>query len=663
MTRLASVSRPALRWLLISQLLILAPLALQLPIWLMALAVAVMFWRFQLSRSRWGYPLRWVKVLMALAVTAALVATFRNFAMDAMVSLLVAGFVLKLLELRSRSDVCLLSFLSYFVVGTQLLYTSGLIGSFYALLCMMATTATLMVNTMTEGTVSNLKPVRKVGLLLIQAVPVMLILFFVVPRIGSLWTVPLNSSAGTTGVSSSMSPGDFSSLMESDKVAFRATFNGDVPPARDLYWRALVLDHFDGRTWEQSSHQDLKARGLVRWDDWRSELSAAGSRYDYDVMLEPTDENWLYTLAAPVSFSGGIWVSRGMTLYQRNAVSQRKQYSVASYSQYQLQPQGMSDVMRRLSLQLPAQFNPKTRAMAQQWAAEASDVDALVQRFLTFIASRFHYTLRPPMLGEHSVDEFLIETQTGFCEHFASSFVFFMRAAGVPARVVAGYQGGKVNPLEGYLTVRQLDAHAWAEVWIEGKGWLRVDPTFAVAPERIDRGVEYSLGTEDTELLGDAWSRRFFMLANLQDRLDVLNYRWHRWVMNYDSAAQQALLRRLFGNSPPWRITLAVMGAIAVVVLLIMLPSLLRLFGQRSPWLHRQYRALCRALERQGYSRKPGEGARDFAARVTQRDKALGAMVMEATELFEAGEYRGEVISPFKFRWLVYQVKAKRYAR
>lgn len=653
------VSIQTLAWLLAAQLLILLPLAVELPLWLMGLALLVMIWRLQLGRGRWSYPGPWLKVFLAFMVMGALALTFQSFAMNAMVSLLVAGFVLKLVELKTRTDVSMLCYLSYFVIGTQLLYTSGFFGSLYALLCVLGVTVALMRNHMASGSVKQLRPFKTILLMFLQAIPLMLILFFVVPRVGSLWTVPLNSATGKTGVSSSMSPGDIASLMKSDEVALRATFTGDIPPARELYWRGLVLDYFDGRTWSQSSFHDVKGRRYVRWQNSDKELQVNGESYAYEVMLEPTDENWLYALAAPVTFSDGIWLSRGMTLFQRGVVSQRKQYSVRSYPEYTSQAQGMSDLARRLSLQLPRGVNPKTRALAQQWRAEEATAEALIQRFLSYIRDYFHYTLQPPVLGEHSVDEFLLETQMGFCEHFAGSFVFFMRAAGIPARVVVGYQGGRVNPLENYLTVRQLDAHAWAEVWLAGKGWVRVDPTFAVAPERIDRGVEYSLDSEDSALLGDAWSRRFHLLSNLQLRLDAFNYRWHRWVMNYDRATQKALMARLFGQSPPWRIVLLVIVAVALILLLVILPSWIRRQGGRRLKIERLYDKFCRQLEAQGYARQPGEGARDYAQRVSQAAPELSELLTEATVLFERSAYQGLPVSYARFRALIYLLKMK----
>src|SRR5690606_24509363 len=227
---------------------------------------------------------------------------------------------------------------------------------------------------------------------------------------------------------------------------------------------------------------------------WLDQVEVQGEVINYQVMLEPTQKEWLYALASinqAQSGSSRLHISPAFTLYQRRPVTQRVQYEVSSTLDYSLQRRFLPEDERRIALALPINFNPETRRIAARWREQAGDEQALIDRLLQHFREQFRYTLQPPLLGEHSVDEFLWQTKAGFCEHFSGSFVFFLRAAGIPARVVAGYQGGKINPVENYLTVRQYDAHAWAEAWLENRGWVRIDPTAAVAPERIEQGVEY----------------------------------------------------------------------------------------------------------------------------------------------------------------------------
>ncbi|UTF60975.1 DUF3488 and transglutaminase-like domain-containing protein [Gilvimarinus sp. DA14] len=646
------IAGQTLKYLLLTQALVLAPLVLQIPYWLSALALVIMVWRWLLHQGRGFYPGKISRALLAIAVSALLFASFNGrFGMETMVSLLVAGFVLKLTEARSRSHVYLLCFLAYFVIGTQLLFYNQLLGMLYSLSCFAAVTATLLVNQAARGEQGGFKPWRRLTGMLLQAVPIMLVLFLAVPRIGSLWTVPLNNGSGITGLSDSMSPGDMANLMQSDEVAFRASFAGAIPAPQQRYWRALVLDHFDGRRWSQGRLQDVKAgRGSI-WQDAAQELEPLGERVEYQVMLEPSSHNWLYSLALAQPSASDIHLSRGFTLFQRRPVSQRKQYSLVSALDFRAQADGLSDWERRSALQLPDTGNLQTRQLARQWSAQAASPQDLVDRFLRYVQSRFHYTLQPPLLGEDSVDEFLLQSQTGFCEHFAGSFVFFMRAAGVPARVVTGYQGGKVNPHEGYLTVRQLDAHAWAEVWLAGRGWMRVDPTAAVAPERIDRGVEFSLDDTDSQLLGNALGRRFALLANWQLHWDAFNYRWHRWVMGYDAQAQQQFLSALLGGNAAWRSTLAIIAAVAVIILLLAIA----LFWQRRAPVAtevRIYQRLCRTLAGLGLPRGAGEGPHSFARRVAQAHPDLAEDFDHLSQLFERIRFADDQSAAAEFRHL-----------
>nr|WP_256504526.1 DUF3488 and transglutaminase-like domain-containing protein [Gilvimarinus xylanilyticus] len=626
--------------MLIAQLMVLAPLALHIPLWLSVTALLVIAWRWWLERGRGRFPGPWWRSALAIAVTAMLyVSVGGSFAMETMVSLLVAGFVLKLTELRREGDVYLLCFLAYFVAATQLLFFTQFLGSVYSLLCFCAITGTLLVNQMAGArSPASPSPWRTLAGLLFQALPIMLVLFLALPRLGSLWTVPLNSTAGTTGVSDSMSPGDIADLMQSDELAFRVTFAADIPPAHERYWRALVLDEFDGRRWSQSDFHDVGNGRASVWRRSDQALTELARPMSYEIMLEPTGENWLYALAVPQTDASGVDLSRGYTLFQRKPISQRKQYSVISQLFYRAQGSGLDEREKRAALQLPDTGNLQTRERARQWAEQEPGSQALINRFLRLVQSRFRYTLQPPLLGDDSVDEFLWQTRAGFCEHFASSFVFFMRAAGVPARVVVGYQGGQVNPHEGYLTVRQLDAHAWAEVWMEGVGWQRVDPTAAVAPERIDRGVEYSLDDSDAQLLANAMGRRFAAWGNLQLQWDAFNYRWHRWVMGYDNQAQQDFLRRLLGASSPWRVTLALIVAIGTVAALIVGWLFWRTREPVAPSV-KIYRRLCRKLDAAGVTRWHGETPSDFAARVGQLRPEWAEDMNSVTHLFLRSYY------------------------
>ncbi|WP_041523484.1 transglutaminase TgpA family protein [Gilvimarinus agarilyticus] len=634
------LSRQGLIWMLLAQAIVLLPLVFEVPVWLTLLAIATGVWRWKIATAGWRFPGKLARLILVLLVCAGLLFSFSgSFGMQSMLSLLIAGFVLKLIELKRPGDFYLLCYLAYFVTGAQLLFAASLPSSVYGLVSLLAVTGVLLVNNGSVARLGVVKQCQRLGVFALQALPIMLVLFFVVPRIGSLWTIPLNKSAGQTGVSDSMAPGDFSNLMRSGELAFRVSFDGPIPAPQQLYWRALVFDDFDGRTWRQSHAQDVqRGRASAQWRNWQNAVELSGEPISYQVLLEPTAKQWLYALPTFSELPESVRVSPGLTLYETERVNQRKQYRVSSVLDYRLQPQGLDQPQTMQALALPEGYNPQTRRRAQQWRTEATDERQLMQRVLGYFNQRFRYTLQPSTLGEHTVDDFLWQSQAGFCEHFAGSFVFFMRAAGIPARVVVGYQGGQINSNDGYLVVRQYDAHAWAEVWLAGEGWVRVDPTAAVAPERIEQGVEYSLSDDDNQLLGNVFSRRFQMLGDLQLRWDALNYRWQLWVMGYDNAAQQALLQKWFGRVSPWMLALVVTAVVALVSLVVLLP-LLRSSGRRLAPAERAYARVEKAMTRCGQPRYVGEPPRQYAARISRERPDLADDLNAITALFERASY------------------------
>src|SRR5207247_709262 len=309
---------------------------------------------------------------------------------------------------------------------------------------------------------------------------VMLLLFFLFPRVqGPLWGMPQDAYSGVTGLSETMSPGSISSLSLSDAIAFRVKFETGPPSRAQLYWRGPVLSDFDGLAWRVGLPQ------LRR----NMSIEATGSPVDYEVTLEPHNRNWMFALEMPARLPPSARLTSEYLVISLTPIRSRIRYEMRSFPKFQA-ASGANPEDLALALRLPRGVNPRSLALAREWRESLADNSAIVRRAIEFFrGSRFEYTLQPPALGQNSVDEFLFDTKQGFCEHFASSFVFLMRAAGVPARVVTGYQGGDTNPVDGYMVVRQADAHAWAEVWLAENGWTRVDPTAAAVPVRIELGI------------------------------------------------------------------------------------------------------------------------------------------------------------------------------
>lgn len=531
----------------------------RLPIWLVLLAVVVFIWRIQIFRSQWAFPSRLIRTCLVLCSIAAVIAYYREwYALEPMVTLLVIAFLLKLLEVERRRDGVILTFVGFFVTASAFLFDQGIITTILGIVVLWLLTACLLVLHGSQSHYLSRRTTRTISILLIQAVPLMLLMLFVFPRVGALWSVPLKSSSAVTGVSDTMAPGDFSQLTRSRALAFRVSFeNNQAPPPAQRYWRGLVLTQFDGRSWSRQDFTGAKSRlGQSALAPQPSAIKIQGQAQSlrYDIVLETTNTRWLYGIPYAQVLNNlsenkiDSDVSRSPTneLLLNKPVTQRIQYAVNSI----LQPaqQESSENLRQARL-LPRGFNPRTIEMARQWYSQAASSEDYIERVLRFYNQNFTYTLSPPKLGLNTADEFLFSSQRGFCEHFSSSFVILMRAVGIPARVVTGYQGGEWNADDQYLLVRQYDAHAWAEVWLpERGGWTRVDPTAAVAPNRIEQGLLDTLAEEEQSLMDARVLPSFAWINQLALKWDSLNYDWQRWALSYDQEKQSEWLKKILGE-------------------------------------------------------------------------------------------------------------------
>ncbi|MEK7361654.1 MAG: DUF3488 and transglutaminase-like domain-containing protein, partial [Pseudomonadota bacterium] len=474
-------------WLLAGLVLVAAPHAQRLPWWLNLIALLLLAWRVYLDLGERALPNKWLLTVFVAGGLFGVYFTYRTiFGRDSGVALLVLFLSLKLLELRHPRDAIVLVLLAYFLALTNFFYSQTLPTAGLMLVSVLFNTASLVhFAAPARALRANLKTA---GVLLAQAGPVMLILFFLFPRVqGPLWGLPQDAYSGVTGLSDSMSPGLISRLSQSDAIAFRVKFQKDAPPRPQLYWRGPVFWAFDGRTWRPG---DYRPFGQLKFE-------ASGTPYDYEITLEPHNHNWLFALELAAKMPPNANVTTDYMLISRTPVRSRVRYDMSSYTNFTTLGTDDADELRP-GLQLPRGFNPRARRLAQEWAESLNSDAAIAQRALRFFREQgFVYTLEPPLLGRDSVDEFLFGSRSGFCEHYASSFVFLMRAAGVPARVVTGYQGGDINPVDGYMVVRQSDAHAWAELWFKGRGWVRFDPTAAASPVRVESGVAAAVPATD----------------------------------------------------------------------------------------------------------------------------------------------------------------------
>lgn len=615
---------PLLLWLAAGLCLVVAPHTLRLPAWVNGSVAAVLVWRIYLGWRQAELPHRVLLLLLALGQLVAVYFTYRTiFGRDAGVTLLVLLLALKLMETRGHRDVFVTIFLAYFVVLTNFFYSQTIPTGVYTVVTVLVITAALVgFNARARPMLDNL---GTAGALLIQAAPVMLLLFFLFPRVqGPLWGMPQDAFGGTTGLSDTMAPGSISSLSQSDAIAFRAKFPGPRPPNSQLYWRGPVLVQFDGRTWRAA---DPRLRHEMP-------LLAEGDALVYEITLEPHNRHWLYALDMPAVMPTGARMTSEYQLISLVPVRARMRYEMRSYPQYRATAGGEREDLRE-ALALPAGFNPRAQRLAREWRSASADDAGVVGRALQYFRSGgFVYTLEPAPLGRDTVDEFLFDAKEGFCEHYASSFVFLMRAAGVPARVVTGYQGGGLNPVDDYMVVRESDAHAWAEVWLGARGWARVDPTAAAAPIRVERGIAEAV--PQVGALPLMIRQNLGWLRSVRNGWEALANQWNQRVLGYNPDRQREMLSWLGMQRPSWQnMAMLLFWSVAAVVLATGLWLVFRM--RRESGAQRAWLRFCAKLRRAGLERGASEGplhyARRAAGRLPERADSIRAIADLYVEL------------------------------
>lgn len=642
----AWIPRQCLGWLLAAQIALIAPHVVRLPIWIAGAWLLCALWRVQVHRGRWSRPGRIVKTGVVVASLVGIRWSYGSFiGLEPTVALLIACFTLKLIEAATRREAYLLLFLGYFVALTEFLFEQGLGTVLYMLVPISLLSAALIALHQQDPLRFSWLPLRSAAMMSTQALPLMLLLFLVFPRIGPLWKVPLPSDQARTGMTDTMGPGDIAQLSQSDALAFRAVFTGRAPAQRDLYWRGLVLDRFDGRAWRANDFNDMPFQQI-----YSAQPKLTGSSIEYEIFLEPTYQRWLFALQVPEVVTQNAYLTMDYRLLAKDIVADKFVYRARAYPQTPFEVQ-IDPRLKKHELNLSGSHinssensNPRTRQWAEQLRARFADDRELIDFVLSnYRTQQFFYTLKPPLLGDNSIDEFLFDTRRGFCEHYASSFVFLLRAAEIPARVVVGYQGGEINPLTGTVLVHQFDAHAWAEAWLEGEGWVRFDPTAAVAPQRIENGLERAVAAGEfleQQPLSASRYRSVSWLNDLRHRIDAVNYTWTRWVVNYRDDTQLTVLTALLGKINPLRMTMLLVGGGALVICVVVLMLFGRqLFGARVPAEQRYYAQFCARLARVGYPRSPAMAAGDYG-RWVLRENPQWKIVQEITVCFETLCYR-----------------------
>ena len=617
-------SRDALFLLLVIGWVML-PQAGNLPLWCSLLAASMLAWRGWLAVSGRPLPGKWWLAGLLVVTLAATFATHRTLlGRDAGVTLIIVLLALKTLELRARRDAFVIFFLGFFTMLTNFFFSQSLLTAGAMLVALLGLLTALVNAHMPVGRPPLAQAARTAATMALLGAPIMAVLFVLFPRFAPLWGIPSDAMSGRSGLSASMQVGNIASLALDDTIAMRVRFEGRPPPQSDLYFRGPVLSAFDGREW-----RPLQPRLGSRFSPTvagGAQLEVLGAPVRYEVTVEPNNRPWILVLDAaakrpelPTGFDTVMtselqWISN-------RPITDLLRYRAESHPAFTHGPRtGIAAVLPQYT-ELPDGFNPRTLALAAEMRSDrtlaAGGAPALVQAAMNRLRTgNYQYTLEPGVYGQHTADEFWFDRKEGFCEHIASAFVVLMRAMNIPARIVTGYQGGERNAVDDFWVVRQSDAHAWTEVWLAGRGWVRVDPTSAVAPGRtgtfqrlqVPRGVlATALGT-----VSPAFA------LNMRAAWEALNNSWNQWVLNYTQSKQLDLLKNIGFESPSWEDLSYVLIALIVFVALCGAAWTLWDRRQHDPWLRLLGRARKR-LEQAGVELPPAAPPRQMAALVTRR--------------------------------------------
>ena len=608
-----------IKWLLISLGVLLATHALNLPFWVIGVSTLLGVWRYITIAKPIFMPNRWLLILLSLILGLLIVLSFKGqFGRDASLSLLVIMTALKLLETRSLRDYMLCIMLGFFLVGNLFLFKQSMATVGLSIAPLLLLTATLVKTSITNqlghfqlgDTKQNAFKqeaafsIKLAGKLLLQSLPIMLVLFVLFPRIpGPLWGIPQDAYSGMTGLGDNLQFGNISQLTKNSSIAFRVQFQGVIPPKNQLYWRGPVL-------WHQEEHSWLMASDNIGLPT--ENLTVTGVATHYTITLEPHNRLWLLLLDMPSSIPTNTKRTHDYAIVANEPVRSRIRYNGVSYAHYQLEAKPLNERETIMALQITEGENPRTRALAQTWL-NLTSVQKINSALKLFREQNFVYTLRPPLLGKDPVDQFLFGAKRGFCEHYATSFVYLMRAAGLPARIVTGYQGGELNPNGNYLIVRQSDAHAWAEVWLENQGWVRVDPTAAVSPARIEQGIGDAILERDE--LPMMARHDFPLLKKALLNWDNINNGWNQWVLGYDDKKQLEFLSKVSGKQLSLTdliigMIVALLAAMAATAFFVLKKTTIKLNPAQ-----KIYAKYLKKLKPIGLQPNIGEGVLDFGGR------------------------------------------------
>ena len=633
----ARLSSAQLRWLVFGHWFLVWPHLLQIPLWIVATSVLTGTWRLAADANLARVPPWPLRLLMACGGVVGIVVSFNTLVgLEPMVGLLLVAAAMKLLECQHQRDGQILVCLGFFLVATHFIYHQSLPMTFYVLVASVALLLTLLRLNMSSANRVATEHLTLVMRMMLWAAPLMATLFILFPRIEPLWAVPAVGRGAVTGMDDRLAPGSVSHLARSDAVAFRVRFNDTPPPRRDWYWRGMVLNQFEQGAWTRTHWRDIP----VAEREVTAEVGS-GATLKYELLQPATFQRWLFTLPYARASDARVIETATQHVLSRQPIESTSRFDITTHLETVRQRE-LSSWWREHELSLPEGANPRSEAWMSGLRRAWSDDKALIQAVLRWFREEpFYYTLSPaPIPPADFVDAFLFDQRRGFCEHYAYAFVVLMRQAGIPARIVGGYQGGELNPDTGTIVVRQLDAHAWAEVWLPGEGWVRIDPTAAVAPARVERGVAEALAGEPLWLAESGLSayryRHIAWVDWLRWQYDDLAWQWQRGVVSYDQPSQVRALSDWLERIPGVNLN-GLLGGIWLVVL-----GALFVLGRNLPTrsaarsAEKAFSRLCKRLARRGVVRRFGESAPVLLDRAASELGADDPLVQRLSEIAEA---------------------------
>jgi len=663
--------------LLLSQLVNLSLLITQLSLWMLALIGLSLVWRVTLLSGRLQLPSRWLLSGFAIAGCIVLAISSKELGLLlSMVHLLCFSYGLKQLELSKRRDFYQLFLIGLFVLASAMIFNQTLYFSSIIILVLLLNVSVLFY--FFTPTLPYLAVIKATAKLFIQSTPLAIILFIVFPRLAPFWQVPLANSA-KTGLSDRVKPGDIANLIQSSDLAFRVNFTDKKPLFNQLYWRAITLDNYDGSSWSKSQQSIMEDRAIVsgKWQfnpQFSVVFNNSKSSLHYQIIAQPSYQRWLYSLAIPqlgkTDTRNNVVLLPDFTLLNKTPVTQTISYQLTSLLQTPLNIE-LSVQSRARNLAILLDANPRLVSEAQRLRKLYKNDDALIASVLQTIRQKnYRYTLKPPILRNNSLDQFYFETQAGFCVHYASSFTYLMRAVGIPARLVTGYMGGEYNHNGDYYSLYQYDAHAWSEVWLKNRGWVRVDPTAAVSPDRVEKGFSSALFTEQSALSGNIFSlqnyRDIAWVNFFRQQLDALDYQWTRWIIGYTPERQFKLLSQWFGHYKAWQIALLAIVSFILIILWLWLTN--RNKAKEipiSPWL-KIYRQALQLLTTKNIIKTNQQSVSEFSQHVSQHLPKIGQEFILLSESFEQLSYcyltvteQKRIMKSMKLQFFAFKKKVK----